>query len=123
MNRETSNTPFLTFCIPTYNRVERVRSLVTNILSLPDDDIEIVVLDNGSDDGTFEELSKIRDSRFHVLTNGENRGALYNMLNVFKCATRVADLLYITHRIYDFSVFIYYTNNPAVEAFGYTTPC
>lgn len=73
----------LTFCIPTYNRSTSVHRLVTTILSRPDRDIEVVVLDNGSTDDTLEALGRIADRRLKVHANGQNRGALYNMVNVF----------------------------------------
>lgn len=79
--------PFLSFCIPSYNRRERVKTLVNSLLSLPDSDIQVVVLDNNSTDGTFEALATIGDSRFIYAANPENRGALFNMVNVFSHAT------------------------------------
>lgn len=79
--------PFLSFCIPSYNRRERVKTLVNSLLSLPDSDIQVVVLDNNSTDGTFEALATIGDSRFIYAANPENRGALFNMVNVFSYAT------------------------------------
>lgn len=79
--------PLLSFCIPSYNRLIRVRELVLSLLSLPDDDIEVVVLDNGSTDGTFNDLTKITDPRFKLASNPENRGALFNMVNVFSYAS------------------------------------
>jgi len=72
----------LSFCIPTYNRAQSVRRLVTDILSCRDADIEVVVLDNGSTDDTLSILRDIKDERLFVYSNGENRGALYNMVNV-----------------------------------------
>jgi glycosyltransferase involved in cell wall biosynthesis len=67
--------------------MERVTALVANLLSLPDNDIQVVVLDNNSTDGTFEALSKINDPRFIYASNPVNRGALFNMVNVFSYAT------------------------------------
>jgi glycosyltransferase involved in cell wall biosynthesis len=64
-----------------------VHSLVRRLLALPDDDIEVVVLDNDSKDGTAETLGKIDDPRFKLASNPENRGALFNMVNVFSFAT------------------------------------
>ncbi|MBV5331472.1 glycosyltransferase family 2 protein, partial [bacterium] len=78
-----SSSTFLSFCIPSYNRLVRVRELVDSLLSLPDTDIEVIVLDNASTDGTYEQLKKITDPRFKLATNPENRGALFNMVNVF----------------------------------------
>lgn len=79
--------PLLSICIPSYNRLLRVRELVLSLLSRPDPDIEIIVLDNGSTDGTFDELKRITDPRFKLAANPENRGALFNMVNVFGYAS------------------------------------
>jgi glycosyltransferase involved in cell wall biosynthesis len=72
----------LSFCIPTYNRAQTVHRLVTGILSCEARDIEVVVLDNGSTDATLEILRTIKDERLQVYSNGENKGALFNMVNV-----------------------------------------
>jgi glycosyltransferase involved in cell wall biosynthesis len=72
----------LSFCIPTYNRAQIVYRLITNILSSSDPAIEVVVLDNGSTDDTLSVLQAIKDTRLCVYSNGENKGALFNMVNV-----------------------------------------
>jgi hypothetical protein len=82
-----STQPLITFCIPTYNRSAAVERLVTSILSCPDSDIEVAVLDNGSTDDTLGVLGRISDRRLRVRGNGENRGALFNMVNVFGLGT------------------------------------
>lgn len=69
------------FCIPTYNRSKSLLRNVRNILTI-NDDVRVVVLDNGSSDNTLEMLEEITDPRLIVHTNGENKGALYNMVNV-----------------------------------------
>lgn len=79
--------PLLSFCIPSYNRLVRVQKLVLGLLSRSDPDIEVIVLDNGSTDGTYDELKRITDSRFKLFANSENRGALFNMVNVFGYAS------------------------------------
>jgi len=76
------NTIELSFCIPTYNREQSVSRLVTDILLCDDPGIEIVVLDNGSTDDTLSVLHAIKDDRLSIYSNGENKGALYNMVNV-----------------------------------------
>lgn len=81
-----SSQPLLSFCIPSFNRLVRVRELVLSLLSRPDPDIEVIVLDNGSTDGTFDALSQISDPRFRLVANPENKGALFNMVNVFSYA-------------------------------------
>lgn len=76
----------LSFCIPTYNKSSSVVRLVLSILSHSDPKIEVVVLDNGSTDDTLKALGKIDDYRLSVYTNGENKGALFNMVNVLSKA-------------------------------------
>lgn len=76
----------LSFCIPTYNRAEIVYQLVKDILSCSDQAIEVVVLDNGSTDDTLSMLGSINDKRLVVYANGENKGGLYNIVNVINKA-------------------------------------
>ena len=77
----------LSFCIPTYNRAQSSTRLVNEILSCNDPDIEVVILDNGSTDETLINLKKIDDKRLFIYSNGENKGALFNMINVLSKAT------------------------------------
>lgn len=74
--------PLLSFCIPTYNRAGAVLQLVRRVLESPSAEIEIVVADNCSTDGTVAQLLTIDDSRLVVFQNEVNRGALYNQVNV-----------------------------------------
>lgn len=76
------NSVSLSFCIPTFNRSQAVNRLVREILNCKATDIEVVVLDNGSTDDTLISLNTVKDSRLSIYSNGENRGALYNMVNV-----------------------------------------
>lgn len=71
----------LSICIGTYNRKELLKQLIEEILNYPNEDIEIVVCDNASTDGTREMLKKISDKRLKCYYNGKNYGAEYNWLN------------------------------------------
>jgi glycosyltransferase involved in cell wall biosynthesis len=66
----------VSFCISTYNRSERVFSLINSILSCDRDDIEVVVVDNNSTDNTFDLLHTISDLRFHYYKNESNIGCM-----------------------------------------------
>jgi glycosyltransferase involved in cell wall biosynthesis len=79
---EFMNNIELSFCIPTYNRAQIVNGLVKELLLCNDQNIEVVVLDNGSTDETLSILRAIKDERLFVYSNGENKGALFNMVNV-----------------------------------------
>jgi len=70
--------PVISFCIPTYNRSEKVYNLVLEILKHKGEDIEVVVLDNNSTDNTKACLSTIQDNRFVFYQNESNLGGIYN---------------------------------------------
>ncbi len=74
--------PTLSICIPTYNRSVSVQAIVTKLLECTDARFEVVVLDNASTDDTFASLKTIADPRLVVHRNPDNRGVLYNILNV-----------------------------------------
>lgn len=76
------NSIILSFCIPTYNNVASAERLILSILECENANIEIVVLDNGSTDGTLKILENIDDARLNIYSNGINKGALFNMINV-----------------------------------------
>jgi len=81
-----SRLPFLSICIPSFNRKENLVPLVKELLRSSFVEFEVVVLDNGSKDGGFSELAEIEDSRLVLLTNKENIGGLLNPIYVFKHA-------------------------------------
>lgn len=59
----------LSICIPTYNRKNRVIELIREILNNKSPEYEIVVLDNASTDGTYEEIEKIKSSKLKLFKN------------------------------------------------------
>lgn len=63
----------LSICIPTFNRRDAIYECVTKILdNYHYDDIEVIVSDNCSVDGTREKLSTIDDKRFRYYRNDVN---------------------------------------------------
>ncbi len=60
--------PLLSICIPTYNRCDLLRELLKSILmQTPDRDIEIVVSDNASEDGTQEMVEAMACRHFPLI--------------------------------------------------------
>jgi dolichol-phosphate mannosyltransferase len=62
--------------IPTYNESENIRQLIEDILDLKIENLQILVVDDDSPDGTWrivEEFEK-SDGRVHLLHRTENRG-------------------------------------------------
>lgn len=112
----------LSICIPTYNRSNGVFRLVSNLLLLQNERIEIVVMDNGSTDDTLDLLGTLDDDRLRVYTNGSNKGVLYNILNVLDKAKGTFSVLLLdkdnidSEQVADFAGFL--IRNPSL-ACGY----
>lgn len=73
-----SKGPLISICIPTFNRVDKVFKLVSSILTSPENDFEVIVLDNCSTDNTKQILLAINDARFIFVQNTTNIGGTSN---------------------------------------------
>lgn len=63
--------------IPTYNRKEKLVKCVESVLEQSYENIEVLVVDDASADGTEELFRDILDPRLHYLRYETNRGACY----------------------------------------------
>lgn len=61
-------------CIPTYNGATFVAEALTSVLAQSFTDFELVVVDDGSSDGTLEILHSFTDPRLHVHQNEHRLG-------------------------------------------------
>jgi glycosyltransferase involved in cell wall biosynthesis len=77
--------PHVSICMPVYNRRELAGRAVASLLGQSHADVEIIVVDDGSTDGTADQLSKISDSRLHIVRQPQNIGNL-------KCRNMAFDL-------------------------------
>jgi glycosyltransferase involved in cell wall biosynthesis len=66
-------TPLLSVIIPVYNEAQTVREIIEKV-SAQDIDKEIVVVDNGSTDGSDKILSEIKFTNLKVIHHATNRG-------------------------------------------------
>lgn len=64
----------VTVVVPTHNRLGLVRRTLATVLAQRDVDVRVVVVDDGSEDGTFEAFSASRDARVHVVRNERATG-------------------------------------------------
>jgi glycosyltransferase involved in cell wall biosynthesis len=66
--------PFVTIVIPTYNRAYCLDRSISSVLSQSFRDLELIIVDDGSTDGTAEMLKGYADERIRVVAHGNNRG-------------------------------------------------
>lgn len=67
--------PVVTVVIPTYNRRFVAQSAIESVLAQTFQDIEVIVVDDGSRDNTLEFVCSINDARLRVVRHPLNRGA------------------------------------------------
>jgi glycosyltransferase involved in cell wall biosynthesis len=67
--------PLVSICIPVYNREKFIEETVMSALMQSYSNIEVVVVDNNSEDGTYEILKKLKNK--------------YNSLKIFKNNTNI----------------------------------
>ena len=67
---------FFSVIIPTFNRKELVKRAIKSVLNQSYKEFELIVIDDASTDGTYEELKNI--SGIKLLVNEKNRGVSYS---------------------------------------------
>lgn len=66
--------PSVSVIIPAYNRREAIAGAVRSVLCQSFSDMEVLVVDDGSTDGTVEALSVVDDPRMRLIAHPTNRG-------------------------------------------------
>jgi len=66
--------PFFSVVIPTYNRATRLRQAVRSVLDQTFPDFEVLVMDDGSTDGTDEAVKGFADARIRFATSVNSGG-------------------------------------------------
>ncbi len=82
----------LCICYPTFNRGQLFIQDIKEVLSNEDRRLTISILDNCSDDGSYEELSLINDERLTLRKNNTNIGGI---ANTFQSVSNVNNADYI----------------------------
>lgn len=73
------NTPLVSVLLPVYNGEKYIREAVDSILGQSYHEIELLVIDDGSQDETLEVLETYSDPRLRVLVNEKNRGVAVSL--------------------------------------------
>jgi len=75
MKARDMKAPTISVIMPTYNHAGLVAEAIESVLSQRGVDLELLVADDGSVDGTREVVAAIRDERLRFFPNEVNRGA------------------------------------------------
>lgn len=75
MESSEQRTPALSVVIPAYNRAASIVAAIESVLRQSFGDFELVVVDDGSADGTAAAAEAVADPRLRVVRLGANRGA------------------------------------------------
>jgi glycosyltransferase involved in cell wall biosynthesis len=78
--------PLFSICIPTFNRRSLLMSAIASALGQSYSNIEVIISDNASDDGTQEAVAAIGDSRIHYQRNHRNLGPSANWMKCLDLA-------------------------------------
>lgn len=70
-----NGTPTVSVVLPTYNRADVLHRSIRSVLDQTYEDIELIVVDDGSNDETATVVSDIEDSRLEYIKHETNRGA------------------------------------------------
>jgi len=84
--------PEISIIIPAYNEEEKIEEIirrVANVISKVTEEYELIIVDDGSEDGTYDKAVKIsaQDERVKVLRNGRNVGKGYAVKHASKHVT------------------------------------
>ena len=73
-----NHAPMVTVAIPTFNRLELLKRAVASALTQNYKNLEIIISDNASTDGTSEYLRSLDDDRIKVILGEQNLGMVAN---------------------------------------------
>jgi len=81
------NLPLVTIGLPVYNPGPFLSYAVRSVFAQTYPSWELVVVDDGSTDGSLERLRRIEDPRVRVLTDGKRRGLPYRLNQILEEAS------------------------------------
>lgn len=77
-DQDQDKEPFVSICIPTYNAEKTLRETLSSIIGQTYSNMEIIIVDNASQDGTCAVIESFKDPRIKAYRNKENIGAERN---------------------------------------------
>jgi glycosyltransferase involved in cell wall biosynthesis len=77
----------ITVCIPTFNRINILPFAIDSVLQQSYKNFELIICDDGSNDGTAELMSQYTDTRIKYIRHQQNIGKSNNMHSGFESAS------------------------------------
>src|SRR5947209_7474553 len=71
--------PRVTVLMPVFNAEEHLRATIDSMLQQTFHDYELLIVNDGSTDGSQEILRSVQDPRVRLLENERNRGLVYSL--------------------------------------------
>ena len=68
------NKSLVSVIMPVYNRIDTVKYAIDSVLQQSYSKLELIIINDGSDDGSKELLDKIKDQRVMILYNEKCKG-------------------------------------------------
>lgn len=70
--------PVLSIIMPVYNAKRYVGKAIKSVLNQTFDNLELIVIDDGSSDNSLAQIQSISDDRIKLFRNDKNRGIVYS---------------------------------------------
>jgi glycosyltransferase involved in cell wall biosynthesis len=103
--------PIVSVTISTYNRIDLLKISLKAILEQTYENLEIILIDDCSTDGTYEYLKSIKDKRINLIRNEENMVSKFGHTELSKKMVSLATGEYIMTMSDD----DYWVNNDFIE--------
>ena len=93
----TNNTFSISVVLPTYNRINRIKKCLPSFLKTNVEDVQFIIIDNNSDDGTWNYLQSVasNDKRVEIYKNPQNIGATKSIFRGY-CEVRAPYVLFLS---------------------------
>jgi glycosyltransferase involved in cell wall biosynthesis len=74
----TKTNPLISICMPSYNQADFIREAIDSALNQTYQNIELIILDSKSSDGSVDIIKSYNDPRIRFYPNNENEGCYGN---------------------------------------------
>lgn len=74
MDEHLENTPLVSVILPVYNGGKDLGAAIQSIINQTYENWELILMDDGSKDGSLERMQKFKDPRIKLFSDGVNKG-------------------------------------------------